>query len=398
MYIVSTRPISFSFGFGYGLISSATEPRLSSKNCSTGNSKLKVCSGNDGFEVEPFNEKSEIEESIDCKIKKMLQSMDDEPIKYGLETPWYATLPALDARFFIDHYSVDDPLSIANSLYRLPEMNNDTYLELAKLDYKRCQQQHQMEWKHIQQWYEDCNLEEFGISKKKILEAQFLAVASLFELDRSGERVAWVQSQILSDILSTYYFMKQSDHSSQHNTEFSTPFNTKIHVGKGFKNVERIITILFEALTQLKKDARQRSNGDISDDLLHEAWGGWLKKLGEGTERQEVEVIVRTINICGGHILSKEVLVHHEYKIISQLTNRICHHLLKLENQKMVGEEIEKEMQLLVQLVLQDSSNGISRAIKQTFLVVAKTFCHRAYFSASQIETHISMILSEQLV
>lgn len=65
---------------------------------------------------------------------------------------------------------------------------------------------------------------------------------------------------------------------------------------------------------------------------------------------------------------------------------------------QMIGKEMENEMQLLVQLVLQESSNGISKAIKQTFLVVAKAFYYRAYFSAKQIENHVSIILFEQLV
>lgn len=38
-----------------------------------------------------------------------------------------------------------------------------------------------------------------------------------------------------------------------------------------FKNVEKIIAVLFEALTEFKKIAQERNDGDISDDLLHEA-------------------------------------------------------------------------------------------------------------------------------
>ncbi|XP_057799334.1 probably inactive copalyl diphosphate synthase 3-like isoform X2 [Salvia miltiorrhiza] len=412
MYILSTRPIIFPFGNGCESISSSTQGRrLSSQNCSNriwkngrhevpphmnnyrsfwkdltnaarrGKSKFpQVCSGNiDGIEVQPLNE-----------------------IKYGLETPWYARLPRLDARFFIEHYSVDEVL-IDKSLYRLTDKKKDTYIELAKLDYNKCREQHQLEWNQMQQWYEDCKLEDFGISKRNILEAHFFAVASIYEVERSGERVAWVKSQILAEILQTYYYIKQLPQSkSDHEIEFTTAFGTKIHVGgEGFKNVQRIITILFEALTQLKKNAQEKIVGDVSDDLLHEAWGGWLKKLGEGTgeEIQEVEVMVRSINICGGHILSKEVLSHHEYNTLSQLTNQICHHLLKLQNHKTIGvEKIDKEMQSLVQLVMQDSSNGMSKAMKQTFLVVAKTFYHRAYFSAQEIEQHISMILFQNVV
>ncbi|XP_047965729.1 probably inactive copalyl diphosphate synthase 3-like [Salvia hispanica] len=411
MYILSTGPINSPLGNSHGSISSAQGRRLSSQNRSNENGswiwknvrqeipphvdnrrifrkdarggklKFNVCSGNiDSFELQPINK-----------------------IRYGLETPWYARLPRLDARFFIEHYNADEVL-IGYSIYKLNDIKKNTYLELAKSDYNTCQEQHQIEWNHLQKWYEDCNLEEFGISRKNILEAHFFVVASISEAERSGERLAWVKSQILAEILSTYYFIKQRDQFKDQDTEFSTAFSTKIHVkGKGYKNVQRIITILFEALTQMKEIARNAQegiDGDVSDDLLHEAWGGWLKKLGEGTgeEIPEVEVIVRTINVCGGHILSKEVLSHHEYETLSQLTNQLCHHLLKLENHKTIDEEIKKEMELLVQLVMQDSSNGISKATKQMFLMVAKTFYHKAYFSAQEIEHHISRILFEQVV
>lgn len=61
-------------------------------------------------------------------------------------------------------------------------------------------------------------------------------------------------------------------------------------------------------------------------------------------------------------------------------------------------EKVEREMELLVKLVVDDSSKGISKAIKQTFLVVAKTFCHMAYFSTYQIDKHIEMVLIKKVM
>ncbi|KAI3472948.1 hypothetical protein Pfo_028004 [Paulownia fortunei] len=315
-------------------------------------------------------------------------------IKNGLEMPWYASLPRVEARFYIENYGVDD-IWIGKSLYRMPEINNDVYLELGKLDYNRCQAQHQMEWNHMQQWYEYSTLENFGISKNDLLLAFFLASASIFEPERWGQRIAWVKTQIVSSILSTYYFIKEADESSEQRIELST--ESRIKQGKKcYKNIQRLITILFETLRELTMD-----------------WGVWLKKLDKGEEEiQEVELLVKTINICGGHVVSKEILSHNEYRTLTWLTNKICHQLREFENgnEKVNGmewknnqkrnikyREIEKDMQLLVQLVLHDSSNGISKDIKQTFLVVAKTFYYRAYFSTEKIHNHISKILFEQV-
>ncbi|PIN12315.1 Copal-8-ol diphosphate hydratase [Handroanthus impetiginosus] len=354
------------------------------------------------FSYNVLQERLEKSQLLDnCLISKHLPN----EIKNGLDVPWYASLPRVEARFYIENYGVDD-IWIGKSLYRMPEINNETYLELAKLDYNRCQAQHQIEWNHTQKWYEDSNLEEFGISKKDLLLVFFLATASIFEPEKSGERTAWVKSQILSNILLTYYFIKEAKSSDQTTTEFGKNISNIGRDTKGYKNVQRIISILFEALTEFKKDAKHQISTDISD-LLHEAWGAWLKKLGEGAEdqAQEVELLVRIINICGGRIASKDILCHQEYKTLSELTNKICHQLQKFENEKVIGmegkkakyREIERDIQLLVQFVLQDSPAGISKDIKQTFFVVVKTFYYRAYFTAEQIENHVSKVLFEQV-
>ncbi|KAL0330181.1 UNVERIFIED_CONTAM: Syn-copalyl diphosphate synthase TPS3, chloroplastic [Sesamum radiatum] len=337
-----------------------------------------------------------------------------DEIKCGLEMPWYATLPRVEARFYIQNYSVDD-IWIGKTLYRMPDINNEAYLELAKLDYNKCQAQTP---DGMEPWYEDSSLEEFGISKKELLLFYFLASASIFEPERSGERSAWVKSQIVYTILS----------------------EQRIDLSSEFRNGQRrnwgLITILFEAIRDLKSHAQERIGRDISDLLLDAVsspeththtqlilkfatvensvevkyllqWGVWLNKLGRGEEEiQEAELLVSTINICSGYIVSEETLSNNEYNTLSALTNNICCRLRQLEKEKVSCMEwnkernccskymeIEKEMQLLVKLVLQESSNGINKDIKQTFLMVAKTFYYRAYFTTEQIDKHVSKVL-----
>ncbi|EYU22012.1 hypothetical protein MIMGU_mgv1a024560mg, partial [Erythranthe guttata] len=110
-------------------------------------------------------------------------------IKCALEIPWYASLPRLEARFYIENYGADD-IWIGKSLYRMPEINKERYLELGKLDYNKCQAQHQMEWNHMQQIWSKQKL-------KELLLAFFVASSSIFETERYGERIAWVKTNIL---------------------------------------------------------------------------------------------------------------------------------------------------------------------------------------------------------
>ena len=59
--------------------------------------------------------------------------------------------------------------------------------------------------------------------------------------------------------------------------------------------------------------------------------------------------------------------------------------------------ELESEMQEIVQLVLQKSSNGTDSNIKNTFLTVAKSFYYAAFCDPRTIDFHIAKVLFEKV-
>ncbi|PIN17900.1 Ent-copalyl diphosphate synthase [Handroanthus impetiginosus] len=128
-----------------------------------------------------------------------------DEIRIGLEMPWYSSLPRVLTRFYLKHYGAADDVWIGKVLYRMPEVNNDTYIELARLDYSRCQTQHQIDWLYMQEWYENCNIQEFEITRKDLLRAYFLASATIFEPERSKERTAWAKSNIISKMIKSFF-------------------------------------------------------------------------------------------------------------------------------------------------------------------------------------------------
>ncbi|KAK7285344.1 hypothetical protein RJT34_20113 [Clitoria ternatea] len=71
-------------------------------------------------------------------------------VGFALDIPWYASLPRLETIFYLEQYGGDKDVWIGKTLYRMPFVNNDVYLELGKLDYSYCQGVHRAEWEKIQ--------------------------------------------------------------------------------------------------------------------------------------------------------------------------------------------------------------------------------------------------------
>ncbi|MFS8014549.1 putative ent-copalyl diphosphate synthase [Helianthus anomalus] len=133
----------------------------------------------------------------------------------------------------------------------------------------------------------------------------------------------------------------------------------------------------------------------------------WLMRWQDGEDVALLaELIIQTINITAGRLVSVELLAHPQYQRLSTVTNNLCIELFKFHKSKENGNThcdngtmnttIDSKMQELVQLVLSDSPHDdLDRDVKHTFLTVAKTFYYKAYFDPKTINVHISKAMFE---
>ncbi|XP_011082258.1 copal-8-ol diphosphate hydratase, chloroplastic-like [Sesamum indicum] len=333
-----------------------------------------------------------------------------DEIRIGLTMPWYASLPRIETRFYLQHYAGADDVWIGKTLYRMEEISNDGYLELARLDFNRCQAQHQTEWTSMQQWYENFNVNEFGVSRKDVLLAYFLGSASMFEADRSKERMAWAKSQIISKMITSFF--NEETTSSEQMAALLTELGKDINAPQTRKcsnREQRLINILLASLHQLLEGF-----DTYTSQRLKNAWGEWIVKLqGEVNYGHDAELLTTTLNICAGYPVTykDDILSHYEYKNLSNLTNKICQHLSQIQNKKVLetngswntrgcsikNMKIEQDMQTLLKLVVEESG-GLDRNLKQTFLSVAKTYYYRAYTAPETIDMHTFKVLFDPVV
>lgn len=251
-------------------------------------------------------------------------------VGYALEVPWYASLPRIETRFYVEEYGGDNDVWIGKILYRMSNVNNNQYLELAKLDFNNCQALHQLEWQEIQKWYNECNLELFGVEKGTLLQSYFLATANIFTAERSTERLAWTQTAVLMKAVSSYFETITVAEQKSFVNEFAnhitgydnisrfrqkrlisitkkTTMKHDIKEGKEFgdnhfheEQQQQLIMALVSTLHHLSLDVLA-SHGTRIQDHLRSIWEIFLKQVDEqNRQHEEAFVLVRTITLCAG--------------------------------------------------------------------------------------------------
>nr|UVC58047.1 CPS2 protein [Isodon rubescens] len=329
-----------------------------------------------------------------------------DEIKLGLKMPWYATLPRVEAAYYLQYYAGTGDVWIGKTFYRMPEISNDTYKELAVLDFNRCQAQHQFEWIYMQEWYQSSSVKAFGISKKELLLAYFLAAATIFEPERTQERIMWAKTQIVSRMIKSF-LSKENTLSLEQKTTLLIEFGHDINGLNKINSVEKGNGLAGTLLTTFQQLLEEFDR--YTTHQLKNAWSQWFVKLqqGEGDGGADAELLANTLNICAGHIaFNEDLLSHRDYTTLSSLTTKICQRLTQIQDKKILeikdgsikDKELEEEMQALVKLVLEENGGGIDRNIKQTFLSVFKTFYYCAYHHAETTDAHIFKVLFEPVV
>ncbi|KAL9331780.1 hypothetical protein ACSQ67_001390 [Phaseolus vulgaris] len=354
------------------------------------------------FSAKFLSAKREANELVDKWI--IMKNLAEE-VTYALDVPWYASLPRVETRFYIDQYGGEGDVWIGKTLYRMPYVNNNKYLELAKLDYNNCQALHLIEWGKMQKWYSESRLVEFGMNRRSLLLAYFLATASIFEPEKSHVRLAWAKTMVLLETITSYVtdaemkktFMKKfSDCISRPDYSIGWRLNRN-RTGHG------LVETLVATIDQISWDIIVSHGHEIGYDM-HRSWEKWLSSWhneGDKCEGQG-ELLAQIINLCGGHWISEDQMFDPQYETLLQLTNTLCHtlhcHQKDKELESTISPEVESKMQELVQLVFQESPSGIDFNIKNTFLTVAKSYYYAAFCDSRTTNFHIAKVLFDKVI
>ncbi|XP_042033665.1 ent-copalyl diphosphate synthase, chloroplastic-like [Salvia splendens] len=286
------------------------------------------------------------------------------------------------------------------SFFRIPYVNNNIYLELAKLDYNNCQALHQQEWKDLQKWCRNSNLGVFGLSEGSLMQAYYVVAASIFESEKSLERLAWAKTVILMQTITSHF--NSAEQKRAFIDEFERDSVLTYANGVRYKTRPNLVGILLRTLNQLSLDTLSAQGCNIHQPLKDATW--------EGRGGRDAELLVQTLNLSGRvRTESKELTsLHLKYDYLMQVTVSVCDKLRLFQHRKdrngcMAGAggittlDIESAMQELGKLVVTKSAGDLDSQIKQNFFIIARSFYCSAYCNIGTINFHISKVLFERV-
>ncbi|KAH7652057.1 Neoabietadiene synthase protein [Dioscorea alata] len=129
-------------------------------------------------------------------LKKSLK----EEINHAMQNPWIKSLQRLDVKEYIKHYGEND-VWMGKTVYRVSNVNNPIYMELAKLDYNMLQSMYHKEMNFILRWWKICDFDESLVSSVLPEKVYYAIAAAVYEPEYAACRSAYAKINCIENIL-----------------------------------------------------------------------------------------------------------------------------------------------------------------------------------------------------
>nr|3S9V_A Chain A, Abietadiene synthase, chloroplastic [Abies grandis]3S9V_B Chain B, Abietadiene synthase, chloroplastic [Abies grandis]3S9V_C Chain C, Abietadiene synthase, chloroplastic [Abies grandis]3S9V_D Chain D, Abietadiene synthase, chloroplastic [Abies grandis] len=143
-------------------------------------------------------------ENVDAFDKWAFKKNIRGEVEYALKYPWHKSMPRLEARSYIENYGPDD-VWLGKTVYMMPYISNEKYLELAKLDFNKVQSIHQTELQDLRRWWKSSGFTDLNFTRERVTEIYFSPASFIFEPEFSKCREVYTKTSNFTVILDDLY-------------------------------------------------------------------------------------------------------------------------------------------------------------------------------------------------
>lgn len=209
----------------------------------------------------------------DLRDKYVISKTLASEVVTALANPWSQTMPRLEHRAYIDNYGADD-VWIGKVLYRLPKINNTTFLKLAKADFNMCQKKHQEELKGLLRWNRELVFKSERCADDKTLTYCFFTGSCCLPAPQlSMARKAFTQLGLLTILLDDFF--DSTEESLADKAQFVAACRSR--EPKSMDGAGSNAQLLFESMYSILSDVIVDGNFLQGRDISQGVYDTWLR-------------------------------------------------------------------------------------------------------------------------
>nr|QMW48846.1 terpene synthase 5 [Cananga odorata] len=356
-------------------------------------------------------------------------------VEHELSVPWLARLDHLEHRECIERGKTYDLWPGKASNLRIPCLNSDSLLELARNNYNHRQLTYRRELEELKRWVKDHGLCSLGFGREKTSYIYFAVATTMYPTYMSGVRMTAAKNGLLLTIIDDFFDCCAALDELKIFTDAIERWDAACIDGRG--------RVLFDALDAAIKETAMQvfhvQGRDVTHhlrDIWREVVKSWLKEAewaSNGYRPSVAEYLKNASISCApqtsvlssmylvGPILNEELIQHADYNKLTDLLMLSCRLLNDVQTHEKEGKEgtpnlvlllmegntkvsmekasayikkiLDKAKHELVELVLMDDKNCVPKPCRRLHLNVTTIF-QMFYNSANVFDSPTALLQS----
>ncbi|KAK1304840.1 hypothetical protein QJS10_CPB11g01670 [Acorus calamus] len=205
----------------------------------------------------------------------ILQQHNDLAVENTLKFPMHADLERIEHRRTMESFRVDS-FQILKSAYRIMNIDNKDFLELAVEDFQSSQLTYREELKNLERWVKENRLDQLKFARQKLTYCYFSAAATLFPPELSDARIPWAKNGVLTTVVDDFFDVGGSQEEMIQLIELVEKWDGDVDCCS--EQVEIIFSALYNTINDLGTRASSIQGRSVTSHIV-EIWLALVKSM-----------------------------------------------------------------------------------------------------------------------